>query len=187
MRIFGELNAGTLAACKASQLIIEAKPMKYLKIALLGLMCFMFAGCTIHRTVRPVERGVKIQKIYVQHNPKVLMKGFHDELVKQLEVLGFQVETFSGERPKDARVFILYTANWNWDLAMYLTYFEASLLDNGVLLGRVEYDSRRGGGRMDKFGGTADKIRPLLIELFQGVERVSPVSAPVMGSGAPAS
>ena len=56
-------------------------------------------------------------------------------------------------------------------MAMYLTYFRATLYENGRVLGEVEYDAKMGGGNMKKFGKTAEKIRPLLTELLGKVER----------------
>lgn len=65
-------------------------------------------------------------------------------------------------------------------MAMYLTYFQGTLMENGKVLGRVEYDSRRGGTNMGKFGKTAEKVRPLLIDLFSNVNRVKP-TVPELG------
>jgi hypothetical protein len=64
-------------------------------------------------------------------------------------------------------------------MAMYLTYFHAKLYEDGRILGEVEYDAKMGGANMGKFGKTAEKIRPLLSELLQGVNRNE--HAPVLG------
>ena len=39
------------------------------------------------------------------------------------------------------------------------------------LIGEVKYDAKNGGGSFNKFGKTADKIRPLLNELLSQVKR----------------
>lgn len=44
-------------------------------------------------------------------------------------------------------------------------------MENGKVLGRAEYDSRRGGSNVGKFGKTAEKIRPLLMDILSNVER----------------
>lgn len=54
-------------------------------------------------------------------------------------------------------------------------------IENGKVLGRAEYDSRRGGANMGKFGKTAKKIRLLLMDLLTNVNRVKP-SAPALGT-----
>jgi hypothetical protein len=109
------------------------------------------------------------------------MEGLHPEILQQLTTLGFKVETFDTTRPKEATYWMTYTANWNWDMAIYLTYFQATLLEDGKVLGRAEYDARKGGANMGKFGKTAEKIRPLLMDLFQNVKRGT-VEATSMGT-----
>ena len=59
------------------------------------------------------------------------MNGFHPELTKQIQELGFEVESYDGRPPEAARYYMTYTANWQWDMAMYLTYFEATLFEEG--------------------------------------------------------
>lgn len=148
------------------------------KILPATLVCsvVLLTGCTIARKVESAPAGTRISTIHVQKNTKVLMDGFHPELIAQLEGLGFQVESFEGPRPPEAVHMLTYTANWRWDMAMYLTYFQAMLLENNRILGKVEYDANMGGGRPDKFGRTSEKIRPLLIELLQNVETVQPTA-----------
>jgi len=89
------------------------------------------------------------------------------------------VKSFDTKRPEGSRYWMTYTANWAWDMAMYLTYFDVRLMDEGKVLGHAEYDARRGGANMGKFGKTAEKIRPLLIDLLQNVDRGSPTAAEV--------
>ena len=140
--------------------------------ALLILPLLVLAtGCTINRKVSPIAPGTAIQTIAIQKNQKVLMDGFHPELVSQIEQLGFAVESYDRMPPESTPFHLVYTANWQWDMAMYLTYFQAIVMKDGKKIGEAEYDARRGSGRMDKFGGTADKIRPLLIDLFNEVDR----------------
>lgn len=101
------------------------------------------------------------------------MKELVSEIVTQVNELGFESESYEGDRPPEALHYITYTGNWNWDMAMYLTYFRAILYEDGRVLGEVEYDAKMGGANMNKFGKTADKIRPLLTELLEKVERPS--------------
>lgn len=144
----------------------------YLIRALLTLSFVVLStGCTITRKVSPIAAGTAIQAIAIQRNQKVLMDEFHPELVSQIEQLGFTVESYDRVRPESTPFNLVYTANWQWDMAMYLTYFQAIVLKDGKKIGEIEYDARNGSGRMDKFGGTADKIRPLLIDLFNEVDR----------------
>lgn len=153
-------------------------------LPLLTIGCLLFTGCSIARRVSSVPPGTRIDVLYVQQNHNVHMEGLHPELVAQLQGLGYTVKSFDGPRPKDARFMLSYTANWRWDMAMYLTYFHADLLDGGRILGSAEYDANFGGARPDKFGRTAEKIRPLLIELLQNAEPASSAAtATALGDG----
>lgn len=155
--------------------------LKHLPLTLLaGFLIAFTSGCTITQNVRPVETSPTISTIYLQKNANVHMEGLHPEITQQLTTLGFQVVTFDTVRPPEAKYWMNYTANWQWDMAMYLTYFQVTLMDDGQVLGRAEYDARRGGANMGKFGKTAEKIRPLLIDLLQNVKR-----APAAGTAAP--
>ncbi len=151
-----------------------------LKLILPLLIVSLLSGCAISKNVQSADSNTRIQKIYVKDNPKVLMDGLLPEIVTQLQQLGFESEAYTGDRPTNARHYITYTANWNWDMAMYLTYFRATLYDEGRVLGEAEYDAKMGGANMGKFGKTAEKIRPLLTEMLQKVER--PPSASLMGA-----
>ena len=138
---------------------------------ILFVLLLMLSGCAISKHVTPVDSTVTISKIYVLKNDKVQYEQLVDEIVSQIETLGFDSESYEGDRPKEAQHYITYTANWTWDLAMYLTYFRATLYDDGRVLGEVEYDSKMGGLNLSKFGSAKEKIRPLMEELLAKVKR----------------
>lgn len=146
-----------------------------LNLLLLSLITFL-SGCAISQDVVSVDSGTTIEKIYVLENEKVHMEGLIVELLKQIEELGFKSEAYKGDRPEGIKHYLTYTANWNWDGAMFLTLFRATLYEDGRILGAVEYNSKMGRFNLNKFGRTAEKIRPLLEELLSNVERVSTVS-----------
>ncbi len=142
-----------------------------MKSILLVIFVVFFSGCSITTNVTPVSDVAYIEKIYVQNNPDAHMKELVNELVSQIEKLGFQSEKYEGAKPVDSNHHLTYTANWAWDMAMYLTFFEAKLYEGEKLIGEVSYDARNGGGNMGKFGRTGEKIEPLLTELLASVER----------------
>ncbi|MES2693297.1 MAG: Sbal_3080 family lipoprotein [Verrucomicrobiota bacterium] len=147
------------------------------------LLASLFAsGCAISKNVQSVQKGTAVQTIYVGHNDRVLMKDCTNEIVTQLKSLGFDAQRYDGDRPKEAKQYLTYTANWQWDIAMYLTYFRATLYDDGRVLGEAEYDAKMGGANLAKFGTTADKLKPLLTQLLANVERPSATTAPRMGT-----
>ncbi|MEM9753365.1 MAG: Sbal_3080 family lipoprotein [Planctomycetota bacterium] len=134
---------------------------------LLWITCSLaLVGCSISRNVRPVENASRIDKIYIEENPRVHMEGLLPEMVTQLEAMGYVTETYLEAPPSRARYTMTFTANWAWDVTMYLTYFRAELWDRGQRIGEAEYDARAGSANLGKFGTTADKIRPLLEEML---------------------
>ncbi len=94
------------------------------------------------------------------------MEGFHAELVRQIEARGIGARSYDGTVPAGCRYSVQYTANWRWDLAMYLSYAQVQVFDGSQLVGSATYDATQGGANMGKFGSTAEKISPLISELF---------------------
>ena len=153
--------------------------MKSILRTVSAIICILgLTGCAIKREVSPVAMNTEIGKIFVQKNDAVHMEGLFDELISQLRLMGYEAEGFEGAFPQDAEFVMTYTANWNWDMAMYLTYFQANLFKNDDLIGSTTYDAKMGGMRFDKFGKTADKIRGPLEELLKNAKpkRFSDVS-----------
>lgn len=131
----------------------------------------LMAGCAISKNVVPIDSDHEIDKIYVRYSDDVHMEGINDEFVSQFQSLGFDAELYKGDTPDEARHTFIFTANWAWDLAMYLTYFHGTLYEEGRMLGEAEYDARSGGSNFSKFGPTASKLKPLLTEMMHKVQR----------------
>ncbi len=135
-------------------------------IAGLGLLLGL-SGCSITQNVQPVADN-DIERICVEHNPDVLMDGFEPAVCELIEEQGVYTEVYRGERPVGCSHYLEYTANWRWDMVMYLSYADLKVFGQDGIEGRATYDARNGGGRMDKFGPTRTKIAPLIDELFSG-------------------
>lgn len=143
-------------------------------------------SCTITQSVEPLPQEPPIASIAVENNPDVHMEAFQGEMESQLRALGLEVSSFDTIPPQGVDAVARFTANWSWDMAMYLTFFrldvyrarDGEALDAVAVesnrLGSAEYDARGGGFNLGKFGGTADLIRPLLIELVTGVRPQPP-------------
>jgi hypothetical protein len=125
----------------------------------------LLIGCAINQSVTPVT-GERPSEVCVARNETVHMEGFHAELVRQIEARGIDVRSYDGAAPADCRHSVQYTANWRWDLAMYLSYAQVQVFDGGRLVGTAIYDATQGGANMGKFGATSEKISPLIAELF---------------------
>jgi hypothetical protein len=148
---------------------------------LTGMCCVIAAvllsGCTITKRVTPVPAGTAIKTVHIVENDDVLYKqSLLDELHAMIRAQGIETVSVRGQKPKDAAHHLTYRANWAWDLAMYLTYFQATLYEGDRVLGQIEYDARRGGGRLGKFGTTAAKIRPLMQEMFKNATTEAPAT-----------
>lgn len=157
---------------------------KYRVLVLAGL-CLALTGCSITQTVDPIK-ATNVSQVCVLDNPKVLMDDFQGELQRQIQAKGLATKQYSNARPADCSHYLEYTANWGWDMAMYLTYAEMRVYDHEGLAGQAVYDARRGGGRLDKFGRTAEKIHPLIDQLF-GATSAGPLAVPAVTAAEPSS
>lgn len=118
------------------------------------------------RTVDPIP--TKISDICIKRNPKVFMDAFLPELQTQIESFGIKTRVFDDKAPDNCSFQLRYTANWTWDLAMYLTYAEIAVYENmhKQRIGRGIYDARDGSGNLSKFGSTANKLKTITDPLF---------------------
>ena len=125
----------------------------------------LLAGCAITQTVKPVA-ATGINTLCVKNNTAVMMGEFNKELRTQVEAKGIKTTAFDGDRPAGCKHHMEYTANWRWDMAMYLVFADLRVYEDGLLIGQATYDAHGGGANFSKFGATADKIRPLVDQLF---------------------
>jgi hypothetical protein len=140
------------------------------RIRVFALLVFSvgMTGCSISQTIDPLEPA-QVSQVCVLDNKDIFMDGFQPEVQRQIEEKHIPTKVYTGPRPAECSHYFEYTANWQWDMAMYLTYAEFRVYDAKGLAGSAFYDARNGGGRLDKFGHTADKIRPLIDQLFSSV------------------
>lgn len=137
------------------------------KFAVLGLLIFM-SGCSINQKVEPVS-SYDNDNLCVVENGDV-REGFLDALESSLAGQRVDYTVVDGRTvPEACRWTLTYTANWRWDLAMYMAYAEIKVFEGRSLKGSATYDAMRGGANMNKFISANDKIRELVNELF-GVE-----------------
>ena len=134
---------------------------------LLATLVISISGCAIHQNVKKVER-FDSKEICVVENPAVKF-DFLPTLTKSLEALSFTVKMLPPAAAlRDCPVTVTYTANWRWDLAMYMAYAEIKVSKNGQPAGEAIYDSLRGGFNMGKFIKGETKIAELVNQLFPG-------------------
>lgn len=134
-----------------------------MKNLLLALSCLFLTQCNSIQ-VTPVSSGTSIQKVHIVRNDKVHMAGMLPEIEKQIQAMGYPTEIVSAPPAGNAH-YLTFSANWRWDMAMYLSYFKATLHEGPSIIGTCEYDTGAGYD-LGKFGHTDEKIRPVLLQLF---------------------
>ena len=137
-----------------------------IRTSIFVLLLGVVNGCSIRQTVKPVELTGQSMEICILKNEKV-RQGFLDAYTDALKAKSVQVRTL-GESASlnECTITSTYTANWAWDLAMYMKYAEIKVYRSASLVGEAVYDATWGGGRLDKFINAETKIRELVDELF---------------------
>jgi hypothetical protein len=135
-----------------------------IRLVLLVTASITLSQCAITQDVKPAGLSSDVKCISVVRNSKVHMEGLQTEIASQLRGMGYTVSVVDAP-PAGNGHYLTFTANWGWDMAMWLKYFHADLHRGPTVVGSATYDARTGGNGFNKFGKTADKIRPLLKQL----------------------
>lgn len=136
--------------------------MKFLAI---GILAGLLSGCAISQKVNPVAfAGAK--EICIVENPAV-RASFLTAYTDALHQRGFTTKTLAPSSPVNTcPVTSTYTANWRWDMALYMAYTHIVVYHDGTMVGDATYDARQGGGNMGKFIKADEKIKELVDKLF---------------------
>lgn len=137
------------------------------KRLLLALTSLFLCQCNLTRVTGHVPNP-PVTRLAIVNNDDIHMDEFQPEIVKQARAMGIDARVVDAPPPGD-EYHMTYVANWSWDLAMYLRYFKANLYRGPVKVRSVEYNTS--GLDMNKFGRTANKLRPHLQQLLIGEAR----------------
>jgi hypothetical protein len=141
-------------------------------VPLLASFALAAGGCSLKQTVNPAPTDLQAksaEKIAIIENPAVRMEGFDDAIERSLERCGFTVEMLPKGTAKDARPLVItYTANWSWDLDLYLSYAKIDLYRQGKHVADATYDATWGGAHLGKFVKADEKVDSLIYEMFPG-------------------
>lgn len=137
--------------------------MKRLLIAV--MLAGLLGGCAINIKVNPVTPG-RITTLCILHNPDILANDFEPMIQEMIADRGIQTILAESPLPQDCRHRMEYTANWRWDIVMYLVYAEFRVYEDIDQIGLAQYSARSGGARLDKFGTAKGKVEPLMDRLF---------------------
>jgi hypothetical protein len=146
-------------------------------------LSLLLGACAIHQNVTPVA-SLDSKQICVVVNPKVFNEGFLKSFEGALSRKGFEVK----ELPEassliECPVVTTYTANWYWDLAMYMNYAEIKVYSNAKPVGEAIYDSRHGSANLGKFIKADVKINELVNQLFPAGAQGAGDAAPLRTTG----
>ena len=143
------------------------KKMKQKQSGILILIVLMFViGCTITTKVNPITEP-EISNLCIKYNKDIFVKEFGQGLKDLLAEKGINAEIYEGDQPEGCYFRMEYTAEWSWDMAMYLEYAQINVYKDDTLIGDAVYDAKQGSASFNKFGKTAEKIKPLLDKLFE--------------------
>ncbi|SHH51492.1 Sbal_3080 family lipoprotein [Massilia sp. CF038] len=121
-------------------------------------------------TIKPVT-ALQTREICIVNNPAV-KPGFLESYKRALVAKGYTVKQLEANSDVSAcRVTTVYSANWKWDVALYMSYAQITVFRDNVEVGNANYDARRGRGNMSKFGEADTKIADLVNQLFPGNAR----------------
>ena len=125
------------------------------------------SGCAIHQNVQPVEQ-LASKEICIVQNPAV-RATFLGVYERTLQQKGYAVRILPLNASLiECPITSTYTANWRWDMALYMSYAELKVYNNAKPAGQAIYDATRGGGNMGKFISAEKKIQELTNQLFPG-------------------
>lgn len=144
----------------------------------------LLTACSITQTVNPVT-NLDTNQICIIDNPAV-RQGFEDAYKRALERKNYTVQILPASASlNDCNVSSTYTANWRWDLAMYMAYAEINVFRGGQKAGDAVYSSMSGGANMGKFIKAETKVYELVDLLFPGSYAERDVSKAPVGKPIP--
>jgi hypothetical protein len=128
--------------------------------------CSLTIACTITQRVMPVPPDLQ-DEVCIIENPAV-RPGFVAEYQSALGARGYRHRMLPEDaRSSDCLITSTYIGRWSWDMALYMSYAEIKVYNDGRLVGEALYDSTHGGGRIfEKFIDAEPKIQELVAELF---------------------
>ena len=136
-----------------------------LKTITLALIGGLAAACAIKQDVQPVSLMAN-QEICIIANDAV-KEEFLTAIETSLSNRGYAVKKLDqGSSVSSCPTTMTYVANWNWDMAAYLSYAKMDVFQDGEATGTASYDSRGGGMNMSKFISAEEKVDELIGQLF---------------------
>lgn len=139
--------------------------MKMKRLILTASALVGLSGCAIHQQVQPLP-SVASREICIIENNEVrggFLRAYQDALSSK----NYVIRVLPPQSALDSCLLTsTYTANWRWDLALYMAYADITVYRNGQVYGNARYDAKRGSANMNKFIDADQKIAELVNELY---------------------
>ncbi|HEY0063487.1 MAG TPA: Sbal_3080 family lipoprotein [Telluria sp.] len=136
-----------------------------LRISAAVAILLSLSACAINQNVQPVA-PFSAREICLIENPAV-RAGVIEAYQRTLREKGYVVKRLPPQSAvTECNVTTTYTANWQWDMAMYMSYAQIKVFRDGYQVGEASYDARGGGGNMSKFIDADKKITELVNQLY---------------------
>lgn len=150
-----------------------------MRLAFTALLLVAVTGCSIKQHVTPAAFEQAASRQICMIPERGVRESFHQAYRDELLRKGFEIsERQAGTSTSSCDLATRYTANWSWDLAMYMSYADIKVFQNGRQVGHANYDAKTGGGRLDKFIDAQAKVAELTDQLFpQGAPQVEQAAA----------
>jgi hypothetical protein len=134
----------------------------------------MLTGCTAVR-VSAVAPENRIEHICIEQNPDVIVRDFVSVMQKGFELHGLTSEVVQTPVPAGCTYSATYTARQTWDLAVYMSEAQISILRDGQWIASANYHLRgKGGLALNKWASTETKMLPVIDSLLTNVARPDP-------------
>ncbi|MDR1460619.1 MAG: Sbal_3080 family lipoprotein [Campylobacteraceae bacterium] len=138
---------------------------KLLKFLILGVVALGLSGCSTKQVINPVT-NIEKKEVCITEN-KLVNGSFLQVFTNTLVEKNYQVTLKQAyDNIEDCYLVTNYTANWAWDLAIYMIYANIKVFEKGTLRGEATYDARANVG-FGKYINGGDKVRELVRQLFE--------------------
>ncbi|WP_445936910.1 Sbal_3080 family lipoprotein [Pseudomonas sp.] len=132
---------------------------------IVGVACVLpfLAACSSVQKIDPAKSYTG-ETLCIVENADV-RESFLAVYSKAVEAKGLQVKVLpAGASLGSCEAVSTYTANWNWDLLMYMRYAQISIYREGSLSGQATYDAHT--AVFSKFINAEEKINELVGQLL---------------------
>ncbi len=136
--------------------------------AILFSATLLLSACSIKQDVTPVAEQMEGNEICIVNNPAVMRPEFLQVMKQAMTERGYKPLVYEKGAPSldTCKYNLIYTANWKWDLAMYLSYVKIDLLHKNQAVGTALYDASNGPMSLKKFIKGEKKVRELIAQLL---------------------